>query len=132
MDSNNVVVLCDHYSELAKHTPIWNSAEVVSTVCVSLPAWWCPHWRLFEIVSCIPDISEPLTYDNFVSCTGCHPWIDITADWLDLAPGQHIYRMGFVDCTTNIVRYGFFSYIIQDDTPDKPYIYINRTFNCGN
>lgn len=58
-------------------------------------------------------------------------WIQVKTDFLDKEVGLHIYRLTFVDRITDDVFNLFFAYIIQDDNPDKPYVYMNRSDNKG-
>lgn len=51
-------------------------------------------------------------------------WIDIESKHLSKDPGYHRYRISG-QCKSESV-YLYFSYRIQSDNPDKPYIYMRR------
>ncbi len=63
----------------------------------------------------------PIKYVEFIG----GPWYRITSSALNVHPGQHIYRMHMVNTVTDDVTSVLFSYILQDDHPDKPYIYMD-------
>lgn len=54
------------------------------------------------------------------------PWIDIDTDLLDKSVGLHTYIIRFESKLTGDLTFQQFSYIIQNDNPEKPYIYMNR------
>lgn len=53
-------------------------------------------------------------------------WVDIPVDCLDLSIGLHTYALEFVNLATGDTFYQYFNYTIQDDSPEKPYIYMTR------
>ena len=81
------------------------------------------HFSLFEL----EEIGEhehfvcPLQNVEFLG----GPWYRITSSALNMHPGQHIYRMHMVNNNTDDVISVLFSYILQDDHPDRPYIYMD-------
>lgn len=56
-------------------------------------------------------------------------WIDIQTTCLNLGIGQHSYRISLFNPTTHDVVYQYFSYIIQNDNPDKSYVYMDKCSN---
>ena len=67
---------------------------------------------------------------SFIHLNNCHPYIDITSDGLNLEVGQHDYLIKYVDSFTGDIVLLYFSYIIQDDNPSKPYIYMDKEREC--
>ena len=59
------------------------------------------------------------------------PWVDIDSTILDLTVGQHTYRMTFAKPDCKLKATCWFSYIIQDNNPEKPYIYMKRDEDSG-
>jgi hypothetical protein len=54
------------------------------------------------------------------------PWIDIKSTALNMDVGHHVYKLHFRQKYTNVLSNLFFAYTIQNDNPEKPYIYMNR------
>lgn len=52
-------------------------------------------------------------------------WIQIIFPALDQDIGKHIYRMEFLTPFEDVISF-YFSYIIQNDHPDQPYIYMGK------
>ena len=56
-------------------------------------------------------------------------WIKINSTLINKSIGQHIYKFTFVDTQTDDTFSQYLSYIIQDDNPETPYIYMKREDN---
>ena len=77
------------------------------------------------------ETSKELDFADFVERDEQRPWIDIQATILDTMTGQHVYRMTFQKPDCKLKATCWFSYIIQDNNPEKPYIYMNRDEDSG-
>lgn len=93
-----------------------------------------PFFTKYELrfVGMYEDTSEglqevPLSY---IQLNSCHPYIDILSEGLNTEVGQHDYMIRYVDCFTGDIVPLYFSYIIQDDNPNKPYIYMDKEREC--
>ncbi len=75
--------------------------------------------------------SESLDYSDYVTRDENRPWIDIQSSILDVTAGQHTYRMTFNRLGEKLSATCWFSYIIQDNNPEKPYIYMDRGEDKG-
>ena len=53
-------------------------------------------------------------------------WIDISVSNINTEVGYHLYRITMQDKSFNDLFILYFSYIIQDDNPEKSYIYMDR------
>ena len=53
-------------------------------------------------------------------------WIEIDKSVVSFDPGFHMYQLVFDDSGTGSILNLYFSYHIQDNNPDKDYIYMNR------
>lgn len=53
-------------------------------------------------------------------------WLKVKYDLFDLNIGQHTYKFSFMNYNTRDVESYYFSYRIQSDNPNKPYIYVHR------
>lgn len=52
--------------------------------------------------------------------------VRLSADVVSLDRGIHQYEVTLVHPITNDIVHCYFQYLIQDDNPDTPYIYMNR------
>lgn len=52
------------------------------------------------------------------------PWFRLNTKRLDTSVGQHVYRMQFVHKFDQHTTSLFFSYIVQTECVEKPYIYM--------
>lgn len=80
----------------------------------------------FTVISItdLDDLSERIPH-HIVN--KCGKWLDVEFKHLSKFPGYHRYRIsGFIGDETVFL---YFSYRIQSDNPDKPYIYMKRGVN---
>ncbi|MBO4542802.1 MAG: hypothetical protein J5725_06415 [Bacteroidales bacterium] len=75
--------------------------------------------------------SEDLDFADKTTRDEQKPWIDIDSTILDTTAGQHTYRMTFSKEGVNLKATCWFSYTIQDNNPEKPYIYMERDEDSG-
>ena len=92
---------------------------------IKIPINICKYVELVDI-SDITSSIEAIDYINHVKRDCRKPWISVESKIFDLSSGMHTYRFQFVDTTHNNSFYLYMSYSIQDNNPDKPYIYMNR------
>ena len=81
-------------------------------------------YRLISIYSINPMYGKILLDDN--KCIH-RPWVDVPVTSLNLASGYHAYTMQFVSKHTKFTINLYFSYTIQDDNPDRPYLYLKNS-----
>jgi len=57
-----------------------------------------------------------------------HPWVDVP--WLNVSKtsGEHAYKLAFWGVRRCMYDSVYFAYIIQDDNPEKPYIYMSGRY----
>lgn len=116
-------------SQLPLNTVIYNAKDVSEIICVKLPPEMPRGMDLSEIYNL--NASEEVDYIDQVTRDEHKPWIDISSSILDITAGQHTYRMTFQGSGFRLKATCWFSYIIQDNNPDKPYIYMNRDDDSG-
>lgn len=68
--------------------------------------------------------SQDFYPDTFSRESQC--WIRVTTHFIDTSIGNHIIRLYFVESVTGTEFSLYVSYYIQDDNPEKPYVYINE------
>lgn len=123
------VIQSSQLSELPLNTKIYNSKDFDEIVCVKLPPQMPRDMDLIEIYNL--NASKDVDFADQVARDEHRPWIDISSSILDLGIGQHTYRITFAKENCKLKATCWFSYIIQDNNPEKPYIYMNRDENSG-
>lgn len=118
--------------DVPMNTPVLNKDEMEYYIWIKVPREYIYFYRLYRILE-IGEHVTPLCIFNFCSHEG-GPWYRIVSGALNQHPGYHIYRMQFVDICTNETTSLYFAYMLQDDSPDKPYLYMDpdeRTCCCN-
>lgn len=121
------VIQASQLSDLPLNTKIYNSKDFDEIVCVKLPPQMPRDMDLIEIYNL--NASEDVDFADQVTRDEHRPWIDISSSILDQTPGQHVYRMTFSKPECKLHATCWFSYIIQENNPEKPYIYMDRKEN---
>ena len=116
-------------SVLPTKTKIYNKADFSDVVCIKLPPQLPRDMELMEIYNL--DSQEDLDFTDQVTRDEHRPWVDISSSILDTGVGQHTYRMTFEKPECKLKATCWFSYIIQDNHPEKPYIYMKRDDDSG-
>lgn len=111
--------------ELPANTKVFNKNSVPYYMIIEVP-YFVEHDLRF--VGVYEDKSTGLE-EVPLACiqrSTCHPYLDIMCDVLNMNVGQHEYQIHYIDPFTKNVIVLYFAYIIQDDNPDTPYVYMNR------
>lgn len=125
----NIIEACI-YKNLPKHTKVWNTDTLEHHTWINVPVELSKSHELFQVDEISSDNIEVDFTDKIMrECN--RPWFKVTTSILNTDPGQHIYKMSFINRFTNDISCLYFSYIIQDDDPEKPYIYMNRDIDDG-
>ena len=117
------------YGQLNKHTQVFNVNVIEHFVYIYMSPEIAKGFSLFEVSKVSPDqfeIHDIQTY--FFRENYC--WLRVKSEALSKEAGQHTYKLSLINEAKDIVSL-FISYIIQDDNPDKPYIYMNRDGKCS-
>lgn len=113
------------YGRLNENTPVFNLNQIEHDIFIYLEPEICRPLQLFQMDNIDSTESKEISLSGFVEREGTC-WLRIKSEILDLNGGQHVYKLSFVDSITNDVVPLFFSYIIQDDNPEKPYVYMKE------
>lgn len=116
---------CD-FDDLNLHNKVFNSATVEYYLWIHLPLNMIRDCELFQISEIAPRNKE-LSWNGLVERECDKPWLKVTTSLLDTSVGSHLYKFSFVHRYTNDVVSVYISYTIQNDNPDKPYVYMNKT-----
>ena len=90
------------------------------------------HFELYQVDE-IRDEAELVCHKDLWEHDPNRIWYRFKSEKLNLETGYHIYRMSFVNVRNNDTTQLYFAYVIQNNKPDKPYMYMdreNRTCNC--
>lgn len=107
-------------------SPVFNRNEVQSFLYVHIPLELSAEFKLFQLDATAPKHQRIECFTEFIYRDYGKPYFKIKTENLDLTIGLHTYMMSLVNIRTNDVISLYFSYIIQDDNPDTPYIYMKR------
>lgn len=111
-------------SQIPLHTEIYNVKDFSEIVCVKLPPELPRDMDLTGLYNL--DTDKDLDFKDYTMRDEHKPWIDFSSSLLLTGIGQHTYRMTFEKEDCRLKAICWFSYIIQDNNPEKSYIYMNR------
>ena len=109
---------------LSSNTKVFNIQNFADTVCVKLPDDFPRDFELVGMYNLESD--KTIDFEDYVEQIPYKPWVDIKKTVLSTEIGQHTYRLDFMQHGFTIGATCWFSYIIQDGHPEKPYVYMKR------
>ena len=109
---------------LSSNTKVFNIQNFADTVCVKLPDDFPRDFELVGMYNLESD--KTIDFEDYVEQLPYKPWVDIKKTVLSTEIGQHTYRLDFMQHGFTIGATCWFSYIIQDGHPEKPYVYMKR------
>jgi len=124
MGVNRFVVTASDRAKVLSDVVVFNQSEIEYELKVHIDADKFNQLALLEISE--GKSGKTIDINRDVTIHKHHPWIDINKRALDLDPGQHIYKLEFLDIKIDETCEMFFAYIIQQDNPEKPYIYMDE------
>lgn len=118
------IIQSSHMMELSRYSHVFNIQNFADIICVKLPD---DFPRDFELVGLYNlESNKDIDFEDYVEQIPYRPWVDFKRSVLDTHIGQHVYRMDFARDGLNFGATCWFSYIIQDNNPEKPYVYMKR------
>jgi hypothetical protein len=118
-----------HMQNLSSNTNVFNIQNFADTVCVKLPNDFPRNFELVGVYNL--ESNKSIEFEDYVEQLPYKPWVDIKKTVLSTEIGQHTYRLDFMQPGYTIGASCWFSYIIQNNDPKKPYIYMNREDDSG-
>lgn len=118
-----------NYSDIGRNTPVLNKQQLDYYMYVYISPDVDRLATLFDVTEITGTYSAPALEGAFDKDSPC--WIKVTTGLINLSPGKHTYKLSFVDTSDDSTFSQYVSYIIQDDNPYKPYIYMDRECECG-
>lgn len=120
------------YNELCEHTPVLNNHTLEEFVWIYVSPYVAQKYdSLYQFDELSPSKDAELTecpISGFIEKDNIC-WYKVNSTILSRRAGQHTYRMSLVNTTTNETCMQYFSYVYQDDTPERPYLYMDNK-NC--
>ena len=107
---------------------VLNKQTLNAFVYIEIPAYIAQDCVLYEVSEICPEFVAIPNYGEFISIHSDknYPWLDVNSDYLNQSIGMHVYELGYVNTDTDVTFSLYFSYIMQDNDPNKPYIYMQR------
>lgn len=112
------------YKDIASNSPMWNKSALDYYVYIEIPHNITYSCSLYDFAEVTKEGLQYVPREAIVRDKQC--WLRGTIPLLNLTAGLHIYKLMFVDSFTNAVFDLYIGYNIQDDNPDKPYVYMQR------
>lgn len=113
------------YEDIPSNTPVINKANFDYFLWIHIPEEIARCYAFYQLDEMAPE-HKKVPHIGFIERDCNRPWLKITSSVLGSTVGKHLYKLCFVNQITNDLISLFFSYTIQDDNPDKPYVYMNK------
>ena len=113
------------YETININTKVFNKNALSSGLWVNLPTY-VSGLALTKIIDISKQKYEEVEFDaSTVIQDYPHPWVRVDTSILDLVSGMHIYKLVFEPIPENgMSKSVYMAYILQDDNPETPYIYM--------
>lgn len=105
---------------------ILNKQRLEEFIWISIPTLIARTCYLYDVQEVCPKYRAIENYVEIFEIRDKYPWIKVKSSGLNQSIGTHVYALDYVNPSTNDTMSIYFAYIIQDDNPEKPYIYMNR------
>lgn len=113
------------HKDLASVSKVFNVSELEYYLFVRIPNIMAKDFSLYQIDEVDNEI-------HFVCHKGLWEhdpnriWYKFKFFMLNQEVGLHVYRMSFVNNHTNDTAQLYFGYVVQNNSPEKPYDYMHR------
>lgn len=113
------------YEDLCKHSKVFNKSALNYHLWIYMDPETVREAYFVEAKEIGPHADNSKLFpDTFVRESQC--WIRANMEYLDLRPGKHTIQLQMVNRFTDTDFSLYASYFIQDDNPDKPYVYMKK------
>ena len=116
------------YAQIASATKVFNSKTTEYYLWVELPVDHVRDFKVYEILDLGSDCCCKKELNHEFYHRESNKYLKLTFEVLDHSIGKHIYQLKLISPLDDVISL-YISYIIQDDNPDKPYIYMDRTID---
>lgn len=121
------------HKDVARESKVFSLQEFEYFLFIRVPDVFAKDFELYQV-------DEVVDTDEFV----CHRelwehdpgrvWYKFKSHMLNTTTGYHTYRLSFINTITNDITLLYIAYVIQNNKPDKPYMYMaegERKCSCG-
>lgn len=112
------------YEDLAKHSKVFNLSTLDYHLWIYMNPEAVRDAYFYKAEEIGPDADNSKIFEDTFIREGI--WLRVNMQYLNLKPGKHTYRLMFVERYSDTDFSLYFSYIIQDDNPEKPYVYMKE------
>lgn len=129
MDYPVFELAADIYSKLPQTYKVFNIHQFSYYLWISIPKYLNRDFRLVGVYQMSDDYDsdcpETDITDHVVRIPG-RPWLRVLSDHLNKSIGMHVYKIEMINEFSNDLIQLYFNYIVQDDSPPKPYDYMTE------
>ena len=121
------------HKDVALYSKVFSAQEVEYFLFVRVSAEIAHHFTLYQVDEIRDDAEFVCPKDLWEHDPG-RMWYRFNSAKLNMETGYHTYRLSFVNTYTNDTMILYIAYVIQNNNPDKPYMYMNkenRRCNCN-
>lgn len=116
-----------NYNEAIIHSEVINVGELQDSIWLKLPDDMAKYLTLTGVSSIgFENNGTSIDITGKVTRVTNRIWIEIDKSVFSFDTGFHMYQLVFDDSGTGSILNLYFCYHIQDNRPDKDYIYMNR------
>ena len=126
--SNEFVFTLDAvlHKDLSSSTKIFSIHDMEYYLWVKVSPEIAKHYSLYQIDEVSVNTNLDLSIPDICVHEPDNMWFRINSMYLNRVAGQHVYRMHFVHDIDKHTISLFFSYIVQTEHVEKPYIYMPK------
>lgn len=108
------------------NTKVLNKQTLNAFIYIEIPPKIAQNCALIGVSEIVPKFKRLEDYAETFIPQDNYPWVRVQSDKLNVTPGMHVYDLEYVDTFSNATMSLYFAYILQDDDPEKLYIYMTR------
>ena len=118
----DMILTATVYDRLSMHRQVYSDKTVPPFIWIDLNSNLIQGYELYSLQEI--SNSDIIDVDFSGELFRDRHMIKIVSAILNMNPGLHDYKLSFVDTTTGDTISQYFSYIIQSDSPYRPYDYM--------
>lgn len=113
------------HDKLSSQTKVFNLKEVDYHLFIRVPDNVYKEYEMYQLDEVDSKVTR-IIESSMIDHDRGNPWYRIIFDSLNKSIGLHTYKLCMVSTITNNTLNLYFGYVIQNDNPDRSYIYMNR------
>lgn len=112
------------HQDLYKATKIFSIHDMEYFLWIRVDSEIAKYYKFYELDEVDETKQYNLSIPNFCDHQSGRIWYRFNSMMLNRTPGQHVYRMHMVNIVDGNTISLYFSYIVQREDVDKPYVYM--------